>query len=61
LALPLPLPGGDSNEFLTGAIFKKEIFMQSERYLSPRILFAVLLGLIGGTSAFGSTLKDRRL
>jgi outer membrane protein OmpA-like peptidoglycan-associated protein len=57
LALPLPLPTGDSNELLTGAIFKKEIFMQSERYLSPRILFAVLLGLIGGTSAFAQNGK----
>lgn len=31
--------------------------MQSERYLSPRILFAVLLGLIGGTSAFAQNGK----
>jgi outer membrane protein OmpA-like peptidoglycan-associated protein len=57
LALPLPLPTGDSTELLIGAIFKKEIFMQSERYLSPRILFAVLLGLIGGTSAFAQNGK----
>jgi outer membrane protein OmpA-like peptidoglycan-associated protein len=31
--------------------------MKSERYLSPRILFAVLLGLIGGTSAFAQNGK----